>query len=173
MSDSQDSDASPPTRRDRGREGSPEAPRTARSRKSADGRVAFHGPKIQRQAMIHSIFRQRLGSDRADNIGALDDRIARHEGTTSSYEELPHRLRISKKHQSMTSSERVMKLTKTNDFLLQKLAYHKDTRAAEMRFLKKVIKLRADIEGALADFDRALEERSKARANAESILLNY
>lgn len=42
-----------------------------------------------------------------------------------------------------------------------------------MRFLKKVIKFRANIKGALADFDRALEERSKARANAESILLNY
>ena len=42
-----------------------------------------------------------------------------------------------------------------------------------MRFLEKATKLRIDIEGALADFDRALEERSKARANAESILLNY
>ena len=173
MSDSPDSDASPPTRRDRRREGSPEAPRTARSRKSADRHVAFHGTQTQRQAMIHPIFRQRLGSGRAGNIGALDDRIASHGGTTSSYEELPHRLRISKKHQPMTPSERVVELTKTNGFLLQELAYHKDTRAAEMRFLEKATKLRADIEGALADFDRALEERSKARANAESILLNY
>ena len=73
----------------------------------------------------------------------------------------------------MTPSERVIELTKTNGFLLQELAYHKDTRAAEMRFLEKATKLRADIEGALADFDRALEERSKARVDAESILLNY
>ena len=29
------------------------------------------------------------------------------------------------------------------------------------------------MEGALKDFDRALEERSKARADIESILLNY
>ena len=173
MSDSSDNDASPPTRRDRERERSPEAPRTARNRKNTDRCVAFHDLRTQRQAMIHSIFRQRLESDRADNIDALNDRIARHERTTSSYEKLPHRLRISKKHQPMTPSERVVKLIKTNDFLLQKLAYHKDTRAAEMRFLKKVIKLRADIESALTDFDRALEERSKARANEKSILLNY
>lgn len=67
----------------------------------------------------------------------------------------------------------MMELTKTNNFLLQELAYHKDTRATEMRFLKKTTKLRTDVEGALENFDRALEERSKARADAESILLNY
>lgn len=66
-----------------------------------------------------------------------------------------------------------MKLTKTNDFLLQKLAYHKDTCATEMRFLKKVIKLRLDIKVALTDFDCALKKRSKTRADAKSILLNY
>ena len=42
-----------------------------------------------------------------------------------------------------------------------------------MKFLEKVTKLRADMKAALADLDRALEERSKARADAESILLNY
>ncbi len=41
MSDSLDSDASPPTGRDHQREWSPEAPRTARSRKIADRHVAF------------------------------------------------------------------------------------------------------------------------------------
>ena len=171
MSDSGDSDASPPTRPHRRPEGCP--PRTARSREIADRHVAFQDTAALQQAMIHPIFRQRPGSGRAGNIGALDDRIARHGGTTSSYEELPHRLRISKKHQPMTPSERVMELTKTNGFLLQELAYHKDTRAAEMKFLEKATKFRADIEAALAEFDRALEERSKARADAESILLNY
>ena len=173
MSDSPDSDASPPTRRDHRREGSPEASRTARSRKTADRHVAFQGTRTQRQVMIHPIFRQRPGSGRAGNIGALDDRITRHGGTTSSYKELPHRLRISKKYQPMTPSERMMELTKINGFLLQELVYHKDTRAAKMRFFKKTIKLRADIDGALVDFDRALDERSKARVDAESILLNY
>ncbi len=42
-----------------------------------------------------------------------------------------------------------------------------------MRFLEKATKLRVDIEGALVDFNRALEERSKARVDAELILLNY
>jgi len=173
ISDPQDSDAIPPTGRDCRHEGCPDAPRIARGRKIADCHVPFQDIAAQQQAMIHPIFRQRPGSGRAGDIGALDDRIARHGGTTSSYEELPNRLRISKKHQPMTPSERVIELTKTNSFLLQELAYHKDTRAAEMRFLEKATKLRAEIEGALADFDRALEERSKARADAESILLNY
>ena len=173
MSDSRDSDASTPTGHDRRHEECPDAPRTARSRRIADRHLTFRDTAAQHQAMIHPIFRRPPGSGRAGNIGALDDRIARHGGTTSSYEELPHRLRISKKHQPMTPSERVMELTKTNGFLLQELAYHKDTRAAEMKFLEKVTKLRADMEVTLADLDRALEERSKARADAESILLNY
>ena len=46
ISDSSDSDASPPTRRDRRRDESPEAPRTARSRKTADRYVAFQGTSI-------------------------------------------------------------------------------------------------------------------------------
>lgn len=58
---------------------------------------------------------------------------------------------------------------KTNGFLLQELAYHKNTRVVELRFLEKATKLRADIECGLADFHHALDERSKARANAKSI----
>jgi hypothetical protein len=67
----------------------------------------------------------------------------------------------------------VVELTKINSFLLQELVYHKDTRVAEIRFLEKATKLYINIEGALADFDRTLKERSKARVNIESILLNY
>ena len=150
----------------------PETGRTTKGVKTAERRVAFQDPLAQQQATIHPLFRHRPKSGRASNIGALDNQIARHGGTTSSFEELPHRLKISKKHQPMTASERLVELTRTNGFLLQELAYYKDTRAAEMRFLDKVTKLRADMEGALAEFDRALEERSKARADAESTLLN-
>lgn len=73
----------------------------------------------------------------------------------------------------MTSLKRIIKLIKTNDFLLQKLAYHKNIRAIKMRFLKKVIKLRANINDALKNLDRILEKRSKIRTNTKSILLNY
>ena len=173
MSDLRVNDASPSIRCNCKREENSEKSRIATSEKTADRHVIFQDIKIQREATIHSIFRECLEFDKTDNIDALDDRIAKHERTTSSYEELPHRLRISKKHQSMTSSERLMELIKTNGFLLQKLTYHKDTRAAEMKFLKKAIKFRADIEAALTEFGRALKERSKARADAESILLNY
>ncbi len=72
----------------------------------------------------------------------------------------------------MTPSERVIEFTKTNGFLLQELAYHKDTRAAEMKLLQEATKLRAEMEAPLIAFDRALEERSKARADAETIFLN-
>ena len=173
ISPPRDGNTSLPASRQLRHEERSDASRTAKSRKAADRHVAFQHTVGQQQAMIHPIFRQRPGSGRAGSIGALDDRIAKHGGTTSSYEELPHRLRISKKHQPMTPSERVMELTKTNGFLLQELAYHKDTRAAETKFLDKATKFRADIEAALTAFDRVLEERSKARTDAESILLKY
>ena len=173
ISDSSDNDASFSIDRNYRDEESSKTSRTARSRKIANYYMIFQDIRTQRQTMIYSIFRQRLEFDRANNIDALNDRIARYERTTSSYEKLSYRLKIFKKHQSMTSLERVIKLIKTNDFLLQKLAYYKDISAVEMRFLKKVIKLRANIEDVLTDFDRALEERSKTRANAKFILLNY
>ena len=149
------------------------APRNPSGERLAEPDLAIRDTTVRHRAAIHPIFRRAPGSGRAGNINTLDDRIARHGGTTSSYEELPHRLRISKKHQPLTPSERVVELTKTNGILLQELAYHKDTREAEMIFLEKATKLRVDVESALAVFDRALEERSKARADAESILLNY
>lgn len=40
--------------------------------------------------MIHSIFRKRLEFDKANNIDALNDRIARYERTMSFYEKLSH-----------------------------------------------------------------------------------
>jgi len=98
MSDSLDSDASLSIVRDHQLEGSLEASRTTRSKNTAYRHVTFQDTKTQQQTIIHSISRQRLRFDKASNIDTLDDRIARHEETTSSYEELPHRLRISKKH---------------------------------------------------------------------------
>ena len=44
-----------------------------------------------------------------------------------------------------------MKLIKINNFLLQNLTYYKVI--CQIRFLKKVIKLRADINNVLTDFD--------------------
>ena len=117
-SDPQDGDASVPSGRDHRYKECSDAPRSASSGKIANPHLAISNTAAQHQAIIHPIFRRAPGSGRAGNIGALDDRIAKHAGTTSSYEELPHRLRISKKHQPMTPSERVMELTKTNGFLL-------------------------------------------------------
>ena len=54
-----------------------------------------------------------------------------------------------------------MKFIKINDFLLQKLTYHKDIRVIKIKFLKKVIKFRANIEVVLIKFDRVLKKRSK------------
>jgi len=39
--------------------------------------------------------------------------------------------------------------------------------------LKKIIKLRLDIEVALTNFDCVLKKKLKIRTNAKSILLNY
>ena len=124
------------------------------------------GVTAPQQLALHPAFRERRVSGRAGDIGALDDQIARKGGTTSTIEELPHRLQISKKQKRLTPAERVVELTRTNGYLLQELAYHKDARAAEMRFYEKVIKLRAGLED-------ALKERAQTRTRAEASLLDY
>ncbi len=138
------------------------------SRKSASNRHAILQNSVltQRLSSIHSAFRSRSIFGRASDVIALNDRIARNDETTSTYEQLSHRLRISKQHQPTTSAKRVIELTRTNDYLLQELTYYKDTQAADMKFFEKVIKTHADLKD-------ALKERSQRRANAEFTLLSY
>lgn len=129
--------------------------------------VTFQDPRVKRRlSSIHPAFRRRPISGRAGDVVALDDQIARNGGTTSTYEQLPHRLQISKQHRPTSSAERVIELTRTNGYLLQELAYHKDTRAADMRFYETVADLHVKL-------DDALKERSQKRADAESTLLSY
>jgi hypothetical protein len=146
------------------------APRTMSPRAGAsrDNRhVTFQDPQAKRRlSSIHPAFRRRPASGRAGDVVALDDQIARHGGTTSTYEQLPHRLQISKQRRPVSSAERVVELTRTNGYLLQELAYHKDTRAADMKFHETVMELYAKLED-------ALKERSQKRADAESTLLSY
>lgn len=119
----------------------------------------------QRQALIHPALRRQY-SGSAGNVAALDDVIARNGGTTSTYEQLPHRLRASKQSHPATAEERMMELTRTNGYLLQELAYYKDTGAADAILYEKIIELHALLED-------ALKERSQKRAGAERALLKY
>lgn len=48
--------------------------------------------------MIHLIFRQRFKFNKVNNINVVNDRIARHEETTSFYKKLLHQLKIFKKY---------------------------------------------------------------------------
>ena len=152
---------------------SQESPPAAK-KKSSERHVAFEEPvRPGKQALIHPLFRKRPKSGRAADITPLDHHIAQGGGTTSAYEELPHRLKLSKKHQPLTSEERVIELTYEKSFLQQELVYWKETRSAEMKFLEQATMLRTEIGAALAKFDRALDERSRRRARAESDLCSY
>ncbi|KAL9126742.1 MAG: hypothetical protein Q9217_004249 [Psora testacea] len=132
-----------------------------------DRHVTFQDSQVKRRlSSIHPAFRQRPNSGRANDIATIDDRIARNGGTTSSYKQLPHRLRISKQRHPISSAERVMELTRTNGYLLQELAYYKDIQVADMKFYVTVM----DLHAKLGD---ALKERSQKRADAESTLLSY
>lgn len=89
--------------------------------------ATFRDPRVKRQlSSIHPAFRRRPISGKADDVAALNDQIARNGGTTSTYEQLPHRLQISKQNRPASSAEHVIELTRTNGYLLQELAYHKD-----------------------------------------------
>lgn len=132
-----------------------------------DRHVTFQDPQMKRRlSSIHPAFRQRQTSGRAGEVAALDDRIARNGGTTSTYEQLPHRLRISKQNRPISSAERIVELTRTNGYLLQELAYHKDTQVADIKFQVTVMELHGKLED-------ALKERSQKQADAESTLLSY
>ncbi|KAL2056563.1 hypothetical protein ABVK25_002957 [Lepraria finkii] len=141
------------------------SPRARPSREN--GHVTFQDPQTKRRlSSVHPALRRRPTSGSAGDVDALDDQIARNGGTTSTYEQLPHRLHISKQRRPVSSAERVVELTRTNGYLLQELAYHKDTRAADMKFHETVMELHSKLED-------ALKERSQKRADAESILLSY
>ncbi|KAK3169322.1 hypothetical protein OEA41_008705 [Lepraria neglecta] len=143
-------------------------PTSPRARTSRGNRhVTFQDPQTKRRlSSVHPALRRRPTSGRAGDIVALDDQIARNGGTTSAYEQLPHRLQLSKQSRPISSAERVLELTRTNGYLLQELAYHKDTQAADMRFHETVMELHSKLED-------ALKERSQKRADAESTLLSY
>ncbi len=129
--------------------------------------VTFQDSRVKRRlSSIHSAFRRRSIFDKTNDVAALNDQIARNEEITFTYEQLSHRLQISKQNRSASSAKCVIELTRTNNYLLQELTYHKDTRAADMKFHETV----ADLHVKLND---ALKERSQKRADAESTLLSY
>jgi hypothetical protein len=122
--------------------------------------------KQNQQQLIHPLFRQRRKSGIAGDVKYLDHRIAQNGGTTSSYEELPHRLQASKT--LLTPQERVIQLTYENSGQRKELVYRKETQAAEFKFCARVTELRTELKTILAGFDSAIEERLRARAQAES-----
>ncbi len=138
------------------------------SRKSASNYYVILQNSVLTQWLlsIHSAFRSRLIFNRASNVIALNNWIARNDEMTFTYEQLSHRLRISKQYQSTTSVKRVIKLMWMNNYLLQELTYYKNIQAADMKFFKKVIKIHADLKD-------ALKKRFQRQANAEFTLLSY
>ena len=82
------------------------SPHVKTSRKAVH--AACQDPQVKRRlSSIRPVFRQRPASGRAGDVAALDDRIARNGETTSTYEQLPHRLQISKHHRPITPAERI------------------------------------------------------------------
>ena len=125
------------------------------------------------QSLVHSLFCRHFESSKADNITSLNHWIARHRETTLSFKELPHWIKLSKNHQLLTSEEQMKELTCEKSFLLQKLIYHKETWAAEMRFIKKVTELCAELKTVLTEFDCDLQKRLRDWTQAESDLCSY
>lgn len=108
---------------------------------------------------------QRPPSGRAGDVTALDHKVARHGGTTSTLETLPRRLRTSRQ----TSSSpwvRLEEAIRENGYLGQELAYYKDTHEVLMR-------LYSSIRQSHQEMKDALDEASKGVAISEQRLLNY
>ncbi|CAL8584917.1 hypothetical protein XPA_010500 [Xanthoria parietina] len=100
------------------------------------------------------------------DVTALDHIIAGHGGTTSTIDDLPHRLRISKNKQRPTPTQRIEELTREIGYLRQELAYYKDTRRALTKFF-------AVARSAHEALRRGLGEASQELAIAEQAMLAY
>ena len=146
------------------------AKQTTDSRTNSDGarpRVRFKEPEEKHpSALIHPTFRQHPGSGQAGEMLPVDHWIAAHGGTTSTNEELPHRLRKSKQHRPLTNEERIKELTYSNGYLREELAYYKTVRNASSEFYSKVVELHSQLK-------EAMDERSGIESHAESKLLQY
>jgi hypothetical protein len=105
---------------------------------TADRHVAFKIPKINKSILVHPACRRRPGSGRAGNVLPIDHYIAANGGTTSTFEELPLRLQISKHHKPLTIKERTEELTYINGYLREELAYYKTIRKAGAELQSKV-----------------------------------
>ncbi|KAL8788256.1 MAG: hypothetical protein Q9213_001776 [Squamulea squamosa] len=108
--------------------------------------------------------RPRKGS--IPDVTALDHMIAGHGGTTSTIDDLPHRLRISKNKQVPTPTQRIEELTREIGYLRQELAYYKDTRRALTKFF-------AVAQSAHEALRRGIAEASHEIAIAEQAMLAY
>lgn len=63
--------------------------------------------------------------------------------------------------------------TREKSFLLQELVYFKASRAAEARLFESITTLCTEMEGVFARLKESLNERSKARIQAEVDLCGY
>ena len=84
----------------------------------------------------------------------LDSRIGNLGGTTSTLECLPHRLRISKSSQPIPLEQRIEELTREAGHLRQELAYHKETRAACMKFFDATNQAQQNLQNAIVEMSR-------------------
>ena len=98
--------------------------------------------------------RSRTLSNTAGAITPIDSRIGELGGTTSTLECLPQRLRVSKASQRISPEQRIEELTREAGHLRQELAYHKETRAACLRFFEATRQAQQDLHNAIAEMSR-------------------
>jgi hypothetical protein len=125
-----------------------------------EGNTRLPKPKYQRPEY------QKPLPGRPVEVTPLDHAIARHHGTTSNLDCLPHRLRISKEQVSATPMQRIHELTRENGYLREELAMYKDTRTA-LRELQERTKQAHQI------LNDALQDVSRRLARSERRLLDY
>jgi hypothetical protein len=98
--------------------------------------------------------RSRSLSYTASTITPLDTRISQLGGTTSTLDCLPQRLRIAKSSQRVSPQQRVEELIRDNGHLRQELAYHKETRAACLKFFEATRQAQQMLHNAIAEMSR-------------------
>ena len=105
-------------------------------------------------------------SGRPAEITPLDHYISSSGGTTSTIENLPHRLQITKRQPRPTTGKRLEELVRENGYLRQELALQKE-------LLDAMVTLHGKTVDAYKTLKLALREISQKRMQSEQRLLEY
>ncbi|MCJ1313652.1 hypothetical protein MMC25_007331 [Agyrium rufum] len=105
-------------------------PPPGRSRSHTDGRVRYESRRILYQ---HPVYRDKSTPADGRYITAFDEDVERHGGKTTALDNLPSRLRASKRQPAVDNKTRIEELTRENGELRHEMSVWKDKERSSVK----------------------------------------